>query len=319
MRRAGALLAGLVALAACTSSSPSRSSESGPSSSSAGGARHAIEVTPLEGRPSALVVHGDTVWVADDDRGLVLRLDATDGRQLGPPIAVTPHPIAIDADATNVWVGDRDGDLTRVDIATGAASAPIALGGQLTDLVSDGTTVWVADIEAGTITPVRVADGAVAAPIQVPEGVVRIALTGDGLAITNLEKSVTTIDRATGALSAPTEVGNGPIGIAAADDGTVWVANSDDGTLQRVGGPTIKVGSSPTAVAIAGDEVYVIDHDSRDIARVSRVTGQLVAQVALGSTPRDLSIGATGVWVAAIDPSAAILVTAAPAAAAASS
>ncbi len=322
MRRAGALLAGvLLSVAACTSSSsPERSSSNPPGTTAAPTtAAPPVEITPLEGRPSAVAVTGSTLWVADDERGVVLRLDARNGRQLGAPIPVTPHPIAMDATATDVWVGDRDGDVTRIDAATSTAAAAIPLGGQLTDLVVDGATVWVADIEAGTVTPIDVATRTAGAPIVVPDGAVRVARTASGLAVTNLDHTVTTIDRDTHALSSPVTVGNGPIGIAAAPDGSLWVANSDDGTVQRVGGSSTKVGSSPTAVAFVGDELCVVNHDSHDLTRIATATGQVVGRVSLGSTPRDLAVADAGVWVAAIDPSAVILVTAARGAAASSS
>lgn len=317
MRRASALLAGALLLTgACTSSSRGPGAASAPATAAAG---PAIEITPLEGRPSAVVVTGSTLWVADDERGVVVRLDAANGRQLGAPIAMTPHPVAIDADAVHVWVGDRDGDVTRIDVATGTTAPPISLGGQLTDLVVDGPTVWVADIEAGSVTPIDGATSAVGSPIVVPDGAVRLGVTASGLAVTNLDHTVTTIDRATHAVSPAVTVGNGPIGIAAAPDGSLWVANSDDGTVQRVGAATIKVGSSPTVIAFDHGDLCVIDHDSRDLARVAIASGTVIAQVSLGSTPRDLAVADAGVWVAAIDPSAVILVTAERAAAASSS
>jgi len=225
----------------------------------------------------------------------------------------------MDATATDVWVGDRDGDVTRIDAATSTAAAAIPLGGQLTDLVVDGATVWVADIEAGSVTPIDTTTNAVGSPILVPDGAVRLGATATGLAVTNLDHTVTTIDRSTRTVSPPVTVGNGPIGIAAAPDGSLWVANSDDGTVQRVGAATIKVGSSPTAIAFDHDDLCVIDHDTRDLARVATASGTVHAQVSLGSTPRDLAVADAGVWVAAIDPSAVILVTAARGAAASSS
>ena len=62
--------------------------------------------------------------------------------------------------------------------------------------------------------------------------------------------------------SGSTKVGSAPIGVAFGA-GSVWVANSGDGTVSRIDPVTgrvvrtIDVGGSPTGVAVAGDEVWV--------------------------------------------------------------
>ena len=125
----------VTALAACSSTT-----EHSP-------APHA-EISPLQGRPSAVAVGGGSVWVADDARGVVLRLDPSNGIQRGAPIAVSPHPVAIDADDRTVWVADRAGTITRIDTTKATVTgSPIELGGQVVDVLADGPGTWVADIE----------------------------------------------------------------------------------------------------------------------------------------------------------------------------
>jgi len=312
VKRAASLLLATM-LVACSSGSSSAPTTSTTTTAPAP-APH-VEITPLEGRPSALVASGSTLWVADDDRGVVLRLDATSGRQLGDPIAVTPHPIAIDADATSVWVADRDGDVTRIDPVTATPADPISLGGQVTDLIIAGGAVWVADIEADTVHVLDEATGALAVDLVLPAGAVRLAASPTTIWASNLDHTVSSIGIADHALGQPIAVGNGPIGLAV-DGEHVWVANSDDGTVSRVaitGGatasPALTVGSGPIGVVIAGDFVWVTNHDSHTATRLARADGHVVDQViALGMTPRDVTVGAAGVWVAGVDPSAVVLI-----------
>ena len=307
-----AALAALLLVAACSSSSSSGPTTTAPTTSPS---KPAVEITPLEGRPSALVVHDTTLWVADDERGVVLRLDATTGRQLGDPIAVTPHPIAIDADATSVWVADRGGDLTRIDATSAVADPPISLGGQLTDVLLVAGTVWVADIETSTVHLLDEATGALIGDLLPPAGVVRLAATPTTVWLSNFDHTISSIGIADHALGAPIAVGNGPIGLAV-DEQQVWVANSDDGTIDRVpltaGSPrggAIKVGSGPVGVTIAGDFVWVVNHDAHTATRLARADGRVVDQaIALGMTPRGSSVGPAGVWVAGVDPSAVVLI-----------
>jgi len=101
-RRAAAFVVAATILA-CSSASTQ------PTSTTTAPARSRVEISPLEGRPSALAVGAGAVWVADDERGVVLRLDEHSGKQFGPAIAVSPHPIAIDVSDSKVWVADRAG------------------------------------------------------------------------------------------------------------------------------------------------------------------------------------------------------------------
>jgi DNA-binding beta-propeller fold protein YncE len=304
VRRAAVALVAL--LAACSSGDPT----SAPAPS-----RPRVEISPLEGRPSALVVSGGTVWIADDQRGVVVRLDAGNGRQLGAPIAVSPHPIAIDADDTSVWVGDRDGHLTRIDKATNTPNAVLPLGGQLTDvLVADGW-VWVADIESGNIRLVDAATATTGRRIGVPAGAVRLARGQGRVWVSNLDHTVSSIEFGTFNVSEPLTVGNGPVGLATSE-GAVWVGNSDDGTVSRVrasdgqpDGAPIKVGSGPVAVAVSGADLWVVNHDSRTASRVALDNAAVLdAAIDLGTTPRDVDAVEGGVWVVGVEPSAAVLV-----------
>ena len=70
------------------------------------------------------------------------------------------------------------------------------------------------------------------------------------------------VDAKTGRPGAPLHVGRGAAGIAA-DGGTLWVANTLDGTLSRIDSrgrrvvATVKVGGAPREVTVGGGAVWV--------------------------------------------------------------
>jgi DNA-binding beta-propeller fold protein YncE len=306
-----AALVAAVALVACSSASKG----SAPSTTTAP-AHSRTEISPLEGRPSAVAVGAGAVWVADDARGVVLRLDERNGRQVGPPVAVSPHPIAIDVSDSKVWVADRAGTITRIDIASATVTdAPIDLGGHVVDLIVDGKVVWVADIETNTVQPLDVGTGALGERVVVVDGVVRLAAGPTGVWVTNRDHTATQIDRATHKVGPPVAVGAFPIGVTIAN-GVAWIANSDDGTVSRLGaddghtiGPAVDVGGAPISIAVANDDAWVVQQDARAISRLDARTGVIVERgVDLHLRPRDAASSSAGTWVVGIDPSAAVLV-----------
>ena len=208
-RRAGVGAVILIALAAVVLALSSPFGDDGSDGDSVPQTSGPI-VVALDGRPAAVASGAGALWVADDERGVVLRLDPTDGSPIGPPIAVSPAPRAMAVGTTTVWVADADGTVTRIDADTGEADAPIALGGALVDVAVDGEQAWIGDIEAGTVRSVDAATGVVGAAITVPGGVVRLAVADRQLWVTGLEATVTPIDLETGMVGSPVPVGRVP-------------------------------------------------------------------------------------------------------------
>lgn len=264
-------------------------------------------VVALEGRPSAVAAGDGVLWVADDERGLVLRLDAADGSPVGEPIAVSPTPRALAVGGGSVWVADSDGTVTRIDAAAGDVDATIPLGGALVDVIADGDGAWVGDIESGTVRPIG-PDGVPGPEITVPDGVVRLALAGRQLWVTGLEATVTPIDVVTSVVGEPVPVGTGPIGMAVADD-VLWVTNSDDRTASQLSaddghalGDAIDVGPAPIAVVVDGESVWVLNQDGPSLTQLDGDTIDLPVR------PRGMARTDAGVWVVGVDPSAAVLI-----------
>ena len=272
-------------------------------------------VVPVDGRPSAVVYAGDVLWVADDEGGIVRRLDPDDGGLLGPPITVSPRPAALAGDAEMVWVVDPDGTVTRIDTATATVRGdPLRLGGVLVSVALDGTRAWVGDIEAGTVRPIDGETGEVGPAVSIPAGVVRLEVVEDRLWVSGLERTVTPVDLVTLEVGESIPVGEGPIGMDAADGG-LWVANSDAATVSPLTaddgerrGPDIAVGPAPVAVAVAGDDVWVLDQDGPSLTRIDGRDRTVVGpSIDLPHRPRGLAVTPAGVWTVGVDPSTAVL------------
>lgn len=272
-------------------------------------------VVRIEGRPSAIGYGAGALWVADDGRGVVHRLDPVDGAPLGPPIAVTPAPVALAVGAGRVWVVDPAGTLAGIDaVAPEEPVLSVPLGGALVDVVVHGDRVWVGDVGAGTIQAVDAATGVPSPPIEVPGGVVRLAVDGDRLWVSGLEQTVTPVEVATGVVGAPRRVGAAPIGMAAAGGG-LWVANSDDDTVARLdpgdvgSAPTWAVGSAPIEVLVDGDDVWVLEQDAASLTRYPAAgPGPGGPSTALPTRPRAMAVTAAGIWVAGVDASVVVLI-----------
>jgi streptogramin lyase len=102
-------------------------------------------------QPGGLFVTDDSVWVAQRQDDVVVRIDPASLAAVGTPIAVgaDPDPVA-ELDGI-LWVGNRGEDtVSRIDLTTGeqiverVATAPA-------DIAIDGQRVWVVCADGGTL------------------------------------------------------------------------------------------------------------------------------------------------------------------------
>ncbi len=105
-----------------------------------------------------------------------------------------------------------------------------------------------------------------------------------------------------GSVVAASPVGALPDGIAVGA-GSVWVANTTDGTVTRLGrttnrvSQTIRVGADPTSIAFAFGAVWVADSGERTVSRIDPVTNAVVATVTVGIAPAGIASDGRWVWV----------------------
>jgi DNA-binding beta-propeller fold protein YncE len=292
------------------------------------GAAGEVEAVDVEGRPSAVVLVGSTLWVASDGEGeaaagaapapgALRGYDAATGQATGDSIPVGPDPVALVGLEDAVWTVGATGVMTKVGLAAGAPAmaAQVDLGGALTDAVVAGERLWVADIGASVVHVLDPETGEVVDdPVVVEAGAVRLTVAGERIWVSGTDDQVTPIDTADLVAREPITVGNGPIGLAAELD-VLWVANSDDDRVSRISlesgqstGDPIAVGDAPIAVAIDGPDAWVLNQDDRSLHRLDAETGEPVgAPIVLPMRPRAMTVGPAGVWVVGVDPSQAVL------------
>jgi peptide/nickel transport system substrate-binding protein len=103
------------------------------------------EPIPVGAGPVALAADASGLWVASADVAAVTRLDPRTGVTPSPPIQLPARPVGIAIAGGSVWVAADDGTLTRIDPATNRVTATVDVGGSPSGIVADETTLWIAD------------------------------------------------------------------------------------------------------------------------------------------------------------------------------
>jgi DNA-binding beta-propeller fold protein YncE len=89
-----------------------------------------------------------------------------------------------------------------------------------------------------------------------------------------------------------------PVGIAVAG-GSVWVASAGDGTVVRLGHPSVQVevGSTPLRLLADGGLVWVSVFGDGKFVAIDPATNRVVRQVPLAGQPEGLAAGFQDLWV----------------------
>jgi YVTN family beta-propeller protein len=244
--------------------------------------------------PSGMVVSGNYGYVANQGSNTVSVIDVTTGRLVdtkpGTPSVVDP-------------------------IAVGSAPTAVVAG-------TDGKSVYVANSASGSVSVISTATNTVTTTIKVGSAPQALALSANRLYVANAGSgTVSVIDTTTNKLvdvnpstSAidSIKVGSSPQGLAVSPDGTrLYVANSGSGTVSVINTATyklvdtnpststidsIKVGSSPTAVAIApdGSRVYVTNRGANTVSAIDTKTNTMTNTIAVGPQPSSVKISPDG-------------------------
>ena len=126
----------------------------------------AVEGYP-DGRPSAIAVGDDAVWIANGvDSSTITRVQPQTAAGV-ETITVGQAPRAIAAGAGAVWVANSgDGTVTRVDSRTSSAST-IRVGAEPSAIAVGEGAVWVANADDGTVSRIEPSTGEVTRTIEV--------------------------------------------------------------------------------------------------------------------------------------------------------
>ena len=235
-------------------------------------------------------------------------------------VAVTPDGRTLYA--AN-WGPDSDGSghtVTPVDIATGKAGKPIAVGDGPQELAvaPDGRMLYA--LVSGGITPVNLATGRAMTPIQVTSGAATMAVSPDSrtLFIGTDNNEVVAVDIATDrrerliALPTPDSDVVGPTALTVTPDGkTLYVAQSDDavrpvnlatgspGTPLIVGNPDLTFTS---ALAITPDGKTLYAAVNGDYGDGSGPNSLVAISTATGTVEKTIQYGTAGPIALAVTP-----------------
>jgi virginiamycin B lyase len=242
--------------------------------------RRIVRVAPVPITPAAVTAAGNSVWVADRRRGVVMGFEAgyerpttrityPRARASGPAGLNVREPVSMASAGNAVWVTDGSRRVTRIDPRSGAV-AQFPAGRTLDGVVSGAGAVWAFSSKTATVVRIDPRTGAITDPIQIatrrgsdkpyPVGIANTP--GTVWVLNGNTATVTRIDAAQGGVRDTVAIGMDrlPRGIGASGR-TVWVANFD-GSVSRIapGDDTpsaIWIGESLGAVVAEGDRVWV--------------------------------------------------------------
>ncbi len=183
----------------------------------------------------------------------------------------------------------------------------IPVGGRPIAVSSDGTHVWVANSNDGTVSEIETSSGAVIDTIPVGSAPAGVSSDGTHVWVTNEdEDTVSEIEASSGTVIRTIPVGKGPVGVSS--DGThVWVANANydhrkdtvseieasSGTVIR----TIHVGNWALGVSSDGTHVWVTNYDEETVSEIEASSGTVIRTIHVGYLPIGVSSDGTHVWV----------------------
>ena len=120
------------------------------------------------GRDIRTIVAGSLMFGSAISASVLIGAPPASAAAVVQTITVGSKPYAISSDGTHVWVGNvNSNDVTELNALTGAVVQTIAVGSEPYALSSDGTHVWVANAGGNTVTELNASTGAVVQTIAV--------------------------------------------------------------------------------------------------------------------------------------------------------
>jgi YVTN family beta-propeller protein len=200
----------------------------------------------------------------------------------------------------------------------------IDLGGQGRDLVdlgrvagrlalsADGSRLYAANPQDGTVTVVNTATRAILATIAASGSPTGMALSADGQAlyVTNsVDDSLAVISTATNGLVRTIPLAGAPAAVAVGTDGRLWVTAQSGNRVSVVNAATgvierqINVGRGPHGIAISpdGSRAYVTNTFDGTVSVISTTTGTVTMTIDIGLGPTEIALTADGRWVYVVD------------------
>jgi YVTN family beta-propeller protein len=233
---------------------------------------------------------------------------ATDHIVAEIPVGIRPGPIA--AGTNSLWVGNlEDRTLMRIDPRRRRVVATISLENRTpTGIAVGARAVWVAHGLRGLLSRVDPQFKQVT-PIEVTHslgdrqfGAVTYG-SGSVWAVYG-DSTLARVDPLSRRIRDSSFAGTAPAALAVYA-GAVWVANSEDATVQRFNAVTLEpvktfgVGRRPIAITAGEGALWVANSGAGSVTRIDPSGDN--TQIPVGAGPSAVAVGAGAVWVANTD------------------
>jgi peptide/nickel transport system substrate-binding protein len=253
-------------------------------------------------RPGASAIGFGSLWVAQPDRGRVVRLGLEDGSVVDT-IKVGASPAAVAVGEGSVWVtNSADGTVSRINVEINEVSQTLPAGSVPSGIAVGDGALWIADTVGAALLQVDPTSAKVeAVPLAgQPSGV---AFTKGDVWVSVAPAGVARIDPTDLSVTLTKTVGTGPTALLSAFD-SIWVANHLDGTVTRLEPSTgrveatIAVGEGPTALAAAAETLWVANEFGDSIDAIDPTTNTVEQTVPVGGEAESLAAAGDGLWLA---------------------
>jgi DNA-binding beta-propeller fold protein YncE len=231
---------------------------------------------------------------------------------------IAPDAIAITPDSRTIYVS-CPGEVVPMRAGADTTAKPIRVSsaGALA-MAANGRTVYVANPDGDTITPISTATEEPGQPIVVGPSPDAMAVTPDGRTVLVLTStgatSITPVDAVTNRAGKPVAIQGAYAVAVAPDSGTAYVLAMPDADSQQgfvvpvhlrtsTAGTPIKVGMSPVQIAFTpdGKMAYVANYASDSVTPIRLADGRADPAIPDGKIPTRLAVSPDGTTVYLLD------------------
>lgn len=221
-----------------------------------------------------LAIGAGSVWVASDKTNILYRVNPRSGRIVAR-ISVGAWPADLEFAFGSLWVSAFErGILARINTRTNRATRIYDVGGNPAGLARANGFLWIAFGRKGTsLGRLDPATGAPARTAIGRTGPGFLAAAFGSLWTTTADGHAVRFDPATRRVVATFPVPATPAELAAAPDGTLWVAEKERNTITRIDPATNRIvdvtGAGPGAfsIAVAAGDMWVTSFAGNDVWR----------------------------------------------------
>jgi len=221
-----------------------------------------------------LLVAAGSIWVASDKTDVVYRVEPSRGRILAR-IRVSHWPAHLAAGPGKVWVSSFEhGHVTQISTRTNRMTRVYRFPGNPSGLARTGRVLWVAfGREGQALARVDIATHRITTVPIGHAGAGFLSAIGTSLWTTTSDGYAVRVNATNGRVIASFPIAGTPAEVAAAPDGTIWVAEKERDTITRIDPVTNRVidviaaGDGAFSIAVAGGDMWVTNFAGSDVWR----------------------------------------------------